>query len=258
MGCDNIKYQNTWCPYCAGQAKNTLDIAKMIAINKGGECISNEYINGSSHLRWKCIRGHEWSATFQSVKNKGSWCPMCVGRNRSIEYMQNLAQKLNGNCLSDRYKDAHSKLTWNCSKGHIWNATFANIKYHGSWCPHCSNKYTRENLCREIISKFLGKPSNIRRPNFLKTPKYPVGLELDIYYPEYGFAIEVQGQQHEKYIEFFHRGDPNNFIKQQARDQLKNELCEENWIVLRYVCKLETLNVQLKIMFLKFYTLRNA
>ncbi|RHZ45683.1 hypothetical protein Glove_661g7 [Diversispora epigaea] len=160
---NNIKYQNIWCPYCAGKIRQTLEIAKIIAINKGGECISNKYINGSSHLRWKCIRGHEWSATLQSVKNK------------------------------DRYKDAHSKLTWNCSKGHIWNATFANIKYHGSWCPHCSNKYTRENLCREIISKFLGKPSNIRRPNFLKTSKYPVGLELDIYYPEYGFAIEVQG-----------------------------------------------------------------
>ena len=61
------------------------------------------------------------------------------------------------------------------------------------------------------------------------------GLELDIPYYEYGFAIEVQGEQHEKYIEFFHRGDPNNFIKQQERDQLKKELCEENCIALRYV-----------------------
>ncbi|CAI2175841.1 14824_t:CDS:10 [Funneliformis geosporum] len=46
---------------------------------------------------------------------------------------------------------------------------------------------------------------------------------------------KVQGVQHEKYIKFFHNGDPNNFIKQQARDQLKKELCEENCIALRYV-----------------------
>ncbi|PKY46409.1 hypothetical protein RhiirA4_461261 [Rhizophagus irregularis] len=39
----------------------------------------------------------------------------------------------------------------------------------------------------------------------------------------------------EKYIEFFHRGDKNNFIKQQAWDQFKKELCEENCIALRYV-----------------------
>ncbi|RHZ63160.1 hypothetical protein Glove_332g6 [Diversispora epigaea] len=48
--------------------------------------------------------------------------------------------------------------------------------------------------------------------NFLKTYDHPLGLELDIYYPEYGFA----------------RGDSNNFIKQQARDQLEKELYEEN------------------------------
>ncbi|CAJ0918457.1 10128_t:CDS:2, partial [Entrophospora sp. SA101] len=51
--------------------------------------------------------------------------------------------------------------------------------------------------------------------------EHPTGL-LDI---PYVFAIEVQGQD-EKYIELFHR-DPKNFIKQQERDQLKKELCEE-------------------------------
>ena len=44
-----------------------------------------------------------------------------------------------------------------------------------------------------------------------------------------------QSKQHEKYIEFFHKGDPNNFIKQQARNQLKKELCEKNQIALRYI-----------------------
>ena len=47
--------------------------------------------------------------------------------------------------------------------------------------------------------------------------------------------MDLQGKQHEKYIKFFHRENPNNFIKQQARDQLKKELCEENWIALRYI-----------------------
>ena len=99
-----------------------------------------------------------------------------------------------------------------------------------SWCPFCS-KYKREKLCHDILTKYLSPPSLIHKPNFLKTPDCPTGLELDIYYPEYGFAIEVQGVQHEKYIKFFHNGDPNNFIKH----QLKKELCEENCISLRLV-----------------------
>nr|CAG8433427.1 13253_t:CDS:2 [Entrophospora candida] len=117
-------------------------------------------------------------------------------------------------------------------EGHSWLARIDQIQ-RGTWCPYCKNK--QEQLCCEIATKYLGLPSKIHQPDFLKTLKYPTGLHLDIYYPEFGLAIEVQGQQHEKYIEFFHRDDPNNFIKQQEQDQLKKELCKENWIVLRYV-----------------------
>ncbi|CAG8499746.1 34990_t:CDS:2, partial [Racocetra persica] len=69
-------------------------------------------------------------------------------------------------------------------------------------------------------------------PDFLKIQEYPNRLELDIFYPQYGFAIEVQGIQHEKYHEFFYERDFNNFIKQQAWNQLKKKLYEENWIAL--------------------------
>ncbi|CAG8714312.1 2685_t:CDS:2, partial [Scutellospora calospora] len=95
----------------------------------------------------------------------------------------------------------------------------------------CVIKSIDEKLCHEILTEYLGPPSLILKPNFLKTPECPTGLELDIYYSEYGFAIV----QHEKYIKFFHNRDPNNFIKQQARDQLKKELCKENQIALKYV-----------------------
>jgi hypothetical protein len=145
-----------------------------------------------------------------------------------------LAYNRKGACLSEYYINNRSALLWMCDKKHRWFATFDNVKHLNSWCPFCP-KYKREKLCHEILTKYLGPPSLIRKPNFLKTPECPTGLELDIYYPEYGFAIEVQDVQHEKYIKFFHNGDPNNFIKQQARDQLKKELCKKNQIALRYV-----------------------
>ncbi|CAG8476034.1 5413_t:CDS:2 [Paraglomus occultum] len=50
----------------------------------------------------------------------------------------------------------------------------------------------------------------------------------------YGFAIEVQGKQHEQHIKYFHKNE-EDFEKQLMRDQIKKELCEENWVVLRYV-----------------------
>ena len=67
------------------------------------------------------------------------------------------------------------------------------------------------------MTKYLGPPSENRWPDFLKTVERPQGLQLDIFYPQYGFAIEVQGEQHEKYIKFFHRGDPNNLSNSKHR-----------------------------------------
>ncbi|RGB31831.1 hypothetical protein C1646_744199 [Rhizophagus diaphanus] len=193
---NNIKNGKTWCPYCANKASHTIEDAKQVAFSKNGECLS------------------ETPCTLDDGKQ--------------------LAYNRKGACLSEYYINNRSALLWMCDKKHRWFATFDNVKHLNSWCPFCP-KYKREKLCHEILTKYLGPPSLIRKPNFLKTSECPTGLELDIYYPEYGFAIEVQGVQHEKYIKFFHNGDPNNFIKQQARDQLKKELCKENQIALRYV-----------------------
>src|SRR5438034_8161670 len=92
---------------------------------------------------------------------------------------------------------------------------------------NCLNKH--ENLCCEVITNILGPPSSICQPDFLKISEYPRELELDIYYPQYGFAIKVQGKQHEQHIKYFHK-DPEEFQKQLIRDQFKKELCEENCI----------------------------
>jgi len=172
-----------------------------------------------SPLSWRCSEGHEWNASFNNVKNNKTWCPYCANnRPCTLEDAKQLAYNRKGACLSEYYINNRSALLWMCDKKHRWFATFDNIKHLNSWCPFCP-KYKREKLCHEILTKYLGPLSLIRKPNFLKTPECPTGLELDIYYPEYGFAIEVQGVQHEKYIKFFHNGDPNNFIKQQAWDQ---------------------------------------
>ncbi|CAG8745068.1 19179_t:CDS:2, partial [Racocetra fulgida] len=172
---------------------------------------------------------------------QGSWCPQCAYTwSYTLEDAKRIALSRHGQCLSNKYINIKLPLLWRCIKGPEWKANFGHIR-EGHWCPYCAGnaKLTLANakqiaiknggLC--VSEKYINSNS-IRRSDFLKTSEHSRGLELDIYYPEYGFAIEVQGQQHEKYIKFFHRSDPNNFIKQQAQDQLKKELCEENWIAL--------------------------
>lgn len=57
------------------------------------------------------------------------------------------------------------------------------------------------------------------------------GLHLDFFLPRKMLGIEVQGRQHDKFVEFFH-GDAEGFKRQKARDSRKEYWCEINNIRL--------------------------
>lgn len=76
----NIKHLKQWCPTCAGRRQTIQDMQEL-AINRGGECISERYLAPKVKLRWKCATGHEWDATPDSLK-RGSWCPVCANKAR--------------------------------------------------------------------------------------------------------------------------------------------------------------------------------
>jgi len=54
---------------------------------------------------------------------------------------------------------------------------------------------------------------------------------FDIFVLELGIAIEYDGEQHEKFNEFFHK-DINGFIESKKLDNSKEIFCEENGIKL--------------------------
>jgi len=66
-----------WCPYCSGKYNNNIELCKEIAISRGGECLSKDYINSSTKMKWKCKEGHVWNTNFENIKLSGSWCPKC-------------------------------------------------------------------------------------------------------------------------------------------------------------------------------------
>ena len=53
--------------------------------------------------------------------------------------MRDYAKSKRGQCLSENYLNSKTHLTWQCEKGHIWDATTANI-LKGRWCPKCSGR----------------------------------------------------------------------------------------------------------------------
>lgn len=133
-----ILNNGTWCRRCSGKAKRSIADARELARERGGRCLSKEYVNGSTPLRWRCREGHEWRAAFGNVRT-GSWCPRCAVRNPiSIEELHEVARERGGECLSSEYGHSRAKLRWRCAEGHEWRATGYRVARKGYWCRICS------------------------------------------------------------------------------------------------------------------------
>lgn len=76
--------QGGWCPKCAAQERRAdfKDI-QLLAISRGGKCLSKTYEGAHEKLLFECNNGHQWHTKANAIKN-GTWCPICrtpVGEN---------------------------------------------------------------------------------------------------------------------------------------------------------------------------------
>jgi hypothetical protein len=139
--------RGTWCRKCSTyKQKNTIDEMRHIAAKRGGQCLSQLYINAQTKLTWKCKNGHIFDATPSHVK-QGRWCRICgiqrAAKDKSLPMseIQAIAKSRNGRCLSETY-NSKEKLKWQCDKGHVWKAIVHSVK-GGTWCPVCSRVRSR-------------------------------------------------------------------------------------------------------------------
>jgi hypothetical protein len=131
-----------WCPRCHGLPRGDLEQMDRLATERGGELLSTVYRDANAKLRWRCSKGHEWSAKPADVV-KGSWCHACAkakgGHPRlTLEDMRRTAAERGGECLSEVYLNNKQRLRWRCARGHEWSA-FGNRVRQGSWCPECKH-----------------------------------------------------------------------------------------------------------------------
>lgn len=137
----NIK-AGKWCPTCGGSQRLNIDLMRQLAAEKGGECLSNLYINDRTPLKWKCKEGHTWKAIPNSIR-QGSWCRKCAKMEKHTqEYVQDYLEKKGGKLLS-QYTRLKDKVKVQCNTcNHIWDASFSNLSNsnRSTWCPNCAGK----------------------------------------------------------------------------------------------------------------------
>ena len=222
----------SWCPVCGHQksGRRPLSIEEMrkFAALHGGKCLSENYINSDTKLKWMCKNGLVWMALPLSVK-KGYWCAECTGQKKlTLEQMQRVAKERGGRCLSTEYKASNRKLQWQCAEGHTWFAAYNNISIGGR-CPECSSG-VGERICRTYFKQIFGKKFAKTRPPWL-IKKDGFQMELDGYCEELNLAFEHQGRQHYEQIDHFYTSE-EQFLKRKADDKRKVYLCEKHNITL--------------------------
>ena len=135
-----------------GGYRLTLDVMRSMAEEQGGECLSTSYRDLKTQMQWRCAAGHTWIAQAQSVRS-GHWCKRCNGKPLvTIDDMKRIARALNGECLSEVYLNAETKLSFRCGLSHRWNTT-PHIIRAGYWCPKCAN----------VKRRVLARASNAER-----------------------------------------------------------------------------------------------
>ncbi|MBY9005684.1 MAG: hypothetical protein KGD63_02910 [Candidatus Lokiarchaeota archaeon] len=67
------------CPQCSQKLVHTIADMQRVASERGGWCLSENYVNNKTHLKWKCGDcNHKWWATPHSIMHSDSWCPQCA------------------------------------------------------------------------------------------------------------------------------------------------------------------------------------
>ncbi len=145
--------QGRGCRQCyLDSVQPTIEKMEQYAKSKGGECLSEKYINASTKLKWKCSKGH----IFLQRPSMLYWCPTCSLEDITIEDCKQWIESKGGECLSTEYK-SRVKTKWRCSRGHEWSSIFK--RENMTWCLKCVNidqSFTLK-MCQDFAKSKGGK-----------------------------------------------------------------------------------------------------
>lgn len=177
---------------------------------------------------------------FQITPSKhriGQGCPKCGilkrAKNQSYDnesFIKLLQRVHNGKYIYTKTAlngNLHNRITITCPiHGDFEQIAQSHLNGHG--CQKCQTSHLEE----EIKSFLNDNKIEFEQQKTFEWLKYKNHLYLDFYLPKYNIAIECQGIQHFKPVDFF--GGEECFIKTIERDDIKQRLCENNGIKIIY------------------------
>jgi hypothetical protein len=231
------------CPHCRDYkflsvVKKHIQDAHNLAKSRDYKFLSTEFKGVMNKYMWGCGKGHEWSASYNTIK-QGHGCPHCSNKAPlNILDAHLLAESRGYKFLSTEFKNTSTKHLWGCGQAHEWLVTYNDIQ-QGNGCPHCSDKNQNrgEKLTKYCFEQMLKCYFDKIRPDWLRNHKTNRKLELDGFNSELQLAFEHQGKQHE-----IDCSNNNPYYEPELliRDEIKRQKCKERGITLIEVPEIGT------------------
>lgn len=226
------------CPKCAGKNKTVDEFIKKARQVHGNKYdYSNvKYVNNKTKV---CIICSEHGEFWQTPHNhlRGQGCPECryiksaKSNCKNCDNVINDFIKVHGNKYDYskvNYVNSKIKVCIICPEHGVFEQT-SHDHLAGKGCPKCKQSH----LERDVMK--LLEENNINY-EYQKRFEWLGRQSLDFYLPDYNIAIECQGGQHFKSVDYF--GGERDFIKRIKRDENKKLLCENNNIKIFYFSNL--------------------
>lgn len=127
--------QSPYCWNCAAQKQaHSQEYVENIFKERGCELL-DIYKNNNTRMKFKCKCGEISTITFASF-NSGCYCVSCGGKKKlTTEFVKSEIKK-DGYELLSKYKNAKTKLSMKCEKGHICEISWNNFQ-RGKRCRTC-------------------------------------------------------------------------------------------------------------------------
>ncbi len=187
-----------------------------------------EYNNQFTKIKIKCLKCNEYFLQVPTNHLKGHGCSKCSKNyNYTTGEFINKAKTIHikkYNYDLATYENTYTKIKIKCLKcNKIFNQT-PDSHLRGQGCSNCFLSKGEEkikNLLRKNNIEFKEQYKFLTQSEEIKRCRY------DFFIPKINTIIEFQGQQHFKFVKYFHRTN-DNYLKCWYRDILKKEFCLNN------------------------------
>ena len=225
------------CSECNGGGKNitTEKFKERLKKVRGDEYILlGEYTKAQDKTLFKhTVCGGTFKMTPAHMMS-GISCPHCFGKfKKTTKQYKDEVAALYGDeytVLGEYVNSITSILMKHNTCGYEWEASPSNFINSGTQCPRCARK--GKSRGEALIEDYLIEHNIDYEPQ--KTFDDCVGnaepLPFDFYIPSANMAIEYDGEQHFRSVDYF--GGDKKFEERINYDKIKNQYCDDNDIFL--------------------------